>query len=140
MMISEHDCVVLTQDVPGEGVILDHEYGYLIPELASRGSFDDTAHAQVVAGDTGLRRKRSRVGAAPVILAQGHDGEAWQVAAAFGGQPAYPAQSPGTSFINSSIGQPRYLPARGDCAARAASIAYSLTCSRARPARTAPMR
>ncbi len=48
---------------------------------------------------------------------------------------------PGRPILsNSSMGQPRYLAARGERATRSPSAACSLTWSRVRPARTAAIR
>src|ERR1051325_395305 len=60
------------------GVVLDDEDCHLIPEFAVAGGFDEAAQRQIVVAYAGFGGRRAGARAAGMILAEGHDGEAWE--------------------------------------------------------------
>ena len=65
-------------------VVLDHEDGHLLPELAVGGRGDDATEREVIAADAGLRRILLRRGAEGVVLTEGHDGELRKISGCLG--------------------------------------------------------
>ena len=66
-------------------IVFDDEDRHFRPEFAARGGGDDLGEALVVAGDRGVGGKRAGRGAAGVVFAERHDGEAREDAGFFGG-------------------------------------------------------